>query len=78
MARTKNVTNSGANAQADLATAIRENLSPEAVAAIIAYLQPVATKDAKVNAEVEWFGRQLAELLGDYEQVNRLMEYVGL
>lgn len=49
------------NVQTDLATAIRDNLSPQAVAAIVAYLQPVSTRDPQVNGEVAWFSEQLVE-----------------
>lgn len=61
-----------------LSDAIRENLSPEAVATIIAYLQPVGVDDPKVQREVQWFSDQLTETLGGVDQFNRLMEEVGL
>ncbi len=64
--------------ETDLAAAIRENLSPQAVAAIVAYLQPVATRDLKVNQQVAWFGEQLVDALGGHEQVGRLMDELGL
>ena len=57
---------------------LRDNLSPEAVAAIISYLQPVNTKDSAVNKEVEWFSGQLVQLLGGYEQHTRLANELGL
>ncbi len=62
----------------DLTATIRDNLSPQAVAAIVAYLQPVATRDAKVNQEVTWFSEQLVDALGGHEQVGRLMDELGL
>ena len=57
---------------------LRDNLSPEAVAAIVSYLQPVSTKNATVNKEIEWFSEQLVELLGGYEQQTRLANELGL
>jgi len=61
-----------------LAEALKDNLSPEAVATIVAYLQPTRVKDAKVQREVEWFSGMLVELLGGYKAFNRLMDEVGL
>ena len=58
--------------------AIRDQLSPPAVAAIVAYLQPVSTKDSAVNKEVAWFSERLVELLGGYEQQSRLSDELGL
>lgn len=58
--------------------AIRDHLSPEAVAAIVAYLQPVSTKDQSVNKEIAWFSQKLAEMLGGYENQSRLAEELGL
>jgi len=58
--------------------AIRDQLSPHAVAAIVSYLQPVSTKDSAVNKEVAWFSERLVELLGGYEQQSRLAEELGL
>jgi len=56
---------------------MRDNLSPQAVAAIAAHLHGlVNTKDEKVNAEVAWFTEQLLEMLGD--QYNALCEEIGL
>ena len=57
---------------------VKDNLSPEAVAAIVSYLQPVATRDSGVNKEIEWFSGQLVESLGGYDQQNRLAEELGL
>jgi hypothetical protein len=56
---------------------MRDNLSPQAVAAIAAHLHGlVNTKDEKVNSEVAWFTAQLLDMLGD--QYNALCEEVGL
>lgn len=65
------------NDASNLFDAIREQLSPKAVAAIAAYLQPVSTKDSAVNKEVTWFYNQLIEMLGA-EEFNALCEEVGL
>lgn len=62
---------------------IRDNLSPEAVASIIAFLQPAAFyKPANEDAmqalrQVEWFADTLREMIGVDEQ-NRLMDELGL
>jgi hypothetical protein len=62
---------------------IRDNLSPEAVAAIIAFLQPAAfykptNQDAqRALMQVEWFADTLTEMLGAQEH-NRLMDELGL
>jgi len=57
---------------------LRDNLSPPAVAAIVAYLQPAKTKDKAVNHELRWFAERLTELVGGLEQQGRLAEEVGL
>lgn len=62
---------------------IRDNLSPEAVATIIAFLQTAAfyrpANDDAMRAlqQVEWFTATLTEMLG-VEEHNRLMEELGL
>ncbi len=62
---------------------IGDNLSPEGVAAIIAFLQPAAFyKPANDDAQwaliqVEWFADTLTEMLG-VDEHNRLMEEFGL
>jgi hypothetical protein len=66
------------NDEQDLFDAIHEQLSPHAVAAIVAYLQPVATKDSGVNKQVAWFSDRLIEVLGGHEQQSRLAEELGL
>jgi hypothetical protein len=57
---------------------LSDALSPQAVAAIVAYLQPAKTKDKAVNHELEWFASRLTELVGGPEQQGRLAEEVGL
>jgi hypothetical protein len=56
--------------------AIREHISPQAVAAIVAWLQPAHTNNPNVNREVRWFADQLAEMLGP--ELNPLTEELGL
>ncbi len=61
-----------------LVDALRDNLSPEAVAAIASWLQPARTNDENVDREVRWFAEQLAQALGGWDQQNRLAEELGL
>jgi len=61
-----------------LADAVRDNLSPKAVATVVSYLRTASTNDADVDAQVAWFAEQLVEALGGYEAQNRLAEEVGL
>ena len=62
----------------DLFGAIRENLSPQAVAAIVAYLQPATTKNDAVNRQLRWFTERLTELVGGPNALNRLTDELGL
>ena len=61
-----------------LIDALRENLSPQAVAAIASWLQPARTNDENVDREVRWFAEQLAQALGGWDQQSRLAEELGL
>ncbi len=61
-----------------LIDAMRENLSPEAVAAIASWLQPAETNDDSVNREIRWFTEQLAYALGGWQQQSELAEELGL
>ena len=57
--------------------AIRDNLSPQAVAVIAGHLHGmVKTTSESVNHEVAWFTEQLLNIVGD--QYNSLCEEVGL
>ena len=58
--------------------ALRDNLSPHAVAAIVAFLQPVRTNNSDVDRQVHWFAGELIKLVGGNEQQNRLAEELGL
>jgi len=55
-----------------------DNLTPQAVATIVSFLQPVRTDAPEVDEEVRWFAEQLVEALGGYEAQSRLAEEVGL
>jgi len=55
-----------------------DNLTPQAVATIVSFLQPVRTDDQDVDEEVRWFAEQLVGALGGYEAQSRLAEEVGL
>jgi hypothetical protein len=74
---------SGAVDQEAFEKVIRDNLSPKAVATIIAFLQPAAfyrpANDDAMQAllQVEWFANTLTDMLGVGEH-NRLMEELGL
>lgn len=74
---------SGAVDQEAFEKVIRDNLSPEAVATIIAFLQPAAfyrpaNEDAmQALRQVEWLANTLTDML-HVEEHNRLMEELGL
>ena len=74
---------SGAANQAAFEKVIRDNLSPEGVATIIAFLQPATmykgpTEEAQRGLrELEWLANTLIDLLG-VEEYNRLLEELGL
>ena len=62
---------------------MRDNLSPEAIAAVIALLQPAGgyrndtpANDAAIN-EVNWFRDTLMEMVGR-DEFNRLINEIGL
>ena len=65
------------NDENDLFDAIREQLSPEAVAAIAAHLLAARTNNADVNRQVQWFTNGLIAMLGAGEYTN-LCEGLGL
>ena len=74
---------SGAVDQTAFEKAIRDNLSPEGIATIVAFLQPAAfyrpanDDAARALRQVEWFADTLTAMLG-VEEHNRLMEELGL
>jgi hypothetical protein len=83
MTKSKRTPTTGAVDQAAFEQAIRDILSPEGVAAIIAFLQPAAFyKPANEDAvqalrQVEWLADTLTEMLG-VDEHNRLMDQLGL
>ncbi|HOD84782.1 MAG TPA: hypothetical protein PKG77_25480 [Phycisphaerae bacterium] len=66
------------NDESDLFAAVREQMSPHAVAAIVSFLQPVRTNNSDVDRQVHWFAEELTKLVGGYEQQSRLAEELGL
>ena len=66
------------NDEQELFDAIREQLSPHAVAAIASCLRINRTNNADVDHQVHWFAEELCTLLGGYEQQSRLAEELGL
>ncbi len=63
--------------ESELFEHVREQLSPEAVAAIAAWLQPAQTNNADVNRQVAWFRDRLVEMLGT-DRYNALCDELGL
>ncbi len=74
---------SGAVDQEMFEAVIRENLSPEGVATIIAFLQPATMQKAPTEEarrglrELEWFADTLIDLLG-IDEYDRLLDELGL
>ena len=66
------------NDETELFEAVREQLSPEAVASIICHLQGARTNNQNVDRQVRWFSDELAKLLGGYEHQAHLAEELGL
>ena len=58
--------------------ALKDNLSPRAVAAVVAYLQPANTNNPEVNRQLRWLSDRLTELVGGSEQLDRLTDELGL
>ena len=78
------VTMGGAVDEAAFEEAIRENLSPDGVAAAICYLrcaefgnQPTSERALAALREVQWLADTLTEILGADEH-DRLIEELGL
>jgi len=67
------------NDNQNLRNALRENLSPEAVAAIAHRLTPTPKSGHReLDAEVTWFATLLAETLGGWNQQERIIQELGL
>ena len=66
-----------------LAEALKDCLSPEAVAAIATILKSrvlnlkTPTKNDRVNKEIAWFADELIDLVGGPEACRRLTEEIG-
>jgi len=58
--------------------ALKDNLSPQAVAAIVAYLQPAPTNNPDVDRQLRWLADRLTELVGGPEQLDWLTDGLGL
>jgi hypothetical protein len=57
--------------------AIRDSLSPKAVAAIAANLSGATCKDSAVNKEIIWFANRLIGLIGSADEYNSLCNEIG-
>ncbi len=66
------------NDESELFAAVREQLSPEAVAIIITYLQPARSNNPEANRQVRWFMDELTNLLGGVKRHAELMDELGL
>jgi len=66
------------NDEQDLFDAVREQLSPHAVASIISHLQGARTNNTDIDRQVNWFAEELTKLLGGYEHQAHLAEELGL
>ena len=58
--------------------ALKDNLSPQAVAAIVAYLQPANTSNPEVDRQLRWLSDRLTDLVGGPEHLDRLTDELGL
>jgi len=58
--------------------ALQDNLSPQAVAAVVAYLQPAQTDNTEVNRQLRWLADRLTELVGGPDELARLTDELGL
>ena len=61
----------------ELKEALKDNLTPEAIATIAAYLQTVQIANQSVDREVAWFNNLLVDMLGT-EEYNKLKEELDL
>ena len=58
--------------------AIRDALSPDAVALAASYLLTARCDDEEVDLEVRWFAEQLIDLLGGDEAFSKTCKGIGL
>jgi len=61
-----------------LVAALQDSLSPQAVAAIVAFLQPARTASEDVNTQIRWFADVLVETVGGHDAISGLCDEVGL
>ena len=61
-----------------LTDALRENLTPHAIAAIAAFCQTATTQRDDVDEQIRRFANRLIEMVGGGDQHNHLCEEVGL
>ena len=66
------------NDEQELFDAMREQLSPHAVASIVSHIQGAQTNNQDVDRQVHWFAEELCKLLGGYERQAKLAEELGL
>jgi hypothetical protein len=66
------------NDEQELFDAMREQLSPHAVASIVSHIQAAQTNNQDVDRQVRWFAEELVKLLGGYERQAKLAEELGL
>ena len=60
----------------ELLSALRDNLSPAAIAIIASYLQPACSRDPVANREVTWFMENLFGMLG--KEADALRNHLGV
>jgi hypothetical protein len=58
--------------------AIKDCLTPEAVAAVVSCLRINRTNNKDVDGQVHWFAEELTKALGGHEEQSRLAEELGL
>jgi hypothetical protein len=83
MSKRKRIPEAGAVDQEAFERAIRDNLSPEGVVAIIALLQPAgnyrsgAPENERALDQVAWFRETLLEMIG-VQEFNEVIERIEL
>ncbi|HUU84682.1 MAG TPA: hypothetical protein VM243_14375 [Phycisphaerae bacterium] len=68
----------GGDAKDVLRDVLRDNLSPQAVAVIVAHIESIRTNNHAVSVQVRWFADTLIELVGGPDQLNRLYDELGI
>jgi hypothetical protein len=63
---------------AEMEGAIRDAMSPQAVALMIAYLQGATCKDKQATRGVEWFVEVLTNTVGGPDGVSSLFDEIGV